>query len=249
MTTSTEITKITGAFLNAQKKIESVIKDSSNPFFKSKYADLTSVIEACKEQLNNEGIAILQPINTDAVETILVHISGEWFSSSTPIVCKEQNNPQAMGSAITYAKRYGLQSMVLLPAEDDDGNVASVSPAKVSKTAETPKVEQSTTSVVSEAKKPTEYTATLNQQRAVASAITHTVGIKDVVEQKKWISEFVKRPIVSLKELTAREASSVLDKYGRDAVAQVDQFKPKAEEVEAKKQEIENAENGTELPF
>lgn len=125
MTTSTNITNITAAFLKAQKDIVSVIKDQTNPYFKSKYADLTGVIEACKEQLNSNGIAILQPIDGMEVETILIHESGEYFSSRTPIVVKAQNDPQALGSAITYAKRYGLQSMVLLPAEDDDGNTAS----------------------------------------------------------------------------------------------------------------------------
>lgn len=125
MKTSESIIKITPAFLAAQKKIESVIKDQNNPFFKSKYADLSSVIGACKEQLNKEGIAVLQPIDGMSVETVLVHESGEWFSSSTPIVSKDENNPQALGSAITYAKRYGLQSMVLLPAEDDDGQAAT----------------------------------------------------------------------------------------------------------------------------
>lgn len=135
MKTSESIIKITPAFLKAQQKIESVIKDATNPYFKSKYADLTSVIDACKTQLNANDIAILQPIDGMSVETILVHTSGEWFSSSTPIVCKAQNDPQALGSAITYAKRYGLQSMVLLPAEDDDGQTASRSstPAKTEK--------------------------------------------------------------------------------------------------------------------
>jgi len=125
MQTSQSIVKITPAFLTAQKNIESVIKDSTNPYFKSKYADLTSVIEACKDKLNKVGIAVLQPINNVHVETVLLHESGEWFSSSTPIVSKVQNDPQALGSAISYAKRYGLQSMVLLPAVDDDGNQAS----------------------------------------------------------------------------------------------------------------------------
>lgn len=122
MKTSESIIKIAPAFLKAQKNIQSVIKDSNNPFFKSKYADLTAVIDACKDHLNKEGIAILQPVEGMTVETILMHESGEWFSSSTPIVSKDEHNPQALGSAITYAKRYGLQSMVLLPAEDDDGN-------------------------------------------------------------------------------------------------------------------------------
>ena len=125
MKTSNEIVKITASFLKAQKKIESVIKDKTNPYFKSKYADLTGVIDACKDKLNSEGIAILQPIDGMNVETILIHESGEWFSSLTPIVSKEANNPQMLGSAITYAKRYGLQSMVLLPADDDDGQSAS----------------------------------------------------------------------------------------------------------------------------
>jgi hypothetical protein len=125
MKKSESIAKITPAFLEAQQNIESVIKDSNNPYYKSKYADLTSVIEACKDKLNAQGIAILQPINGMELETILIHSSGEWYSSTTPIVVKEENNPQALGSAITYAKRYGLQSMVLLPAEDDDGNMAT----------------------------------------------------------------------------------------------------------------------------
>ena len=133
MKTSESIITIAPAFLKAQKTIESVIKDSTNPFFKSKYADLTAVIDACKDKLNKEGIAILQPIDGMYVETILIHESGEWFSSLTPIVCKEENNPQALGSAITYAKRYGLQSMVLLPAEDDDGNAGSKAPEQKAK--------------------------------------------------------------------------------------------------------------------
>lgn len=125
MKTSESIIKIAPAFLKAQKKIEHAIKDGMNPHFKSKFASHEAVIDACKKQLNDEGIAILQPPDGMSIETILIHESGEWFSSLTPIVCKEENNPQALGSAITYAKRYGLQSMVLLPAEDDDGNAAT----------------------------------------------------------------------------------------------------------------------------
>lgn len=140
MKTSESIINIIPAFLTAQKEIISVIKDQTNPYFNSKYADISAVIEACKEPLNKQGIAILQPIDGMNVETILIHTSGEWFSSLTPVVCKEANNPQALGSAITYAKRYGLQSMVLLPAEDDDGNKAATDNKKepVKKEEQTP---------------------------------------------------------------------------------------------------------------
>lgn len=134
MTHSESMVTISGALLKAQIKIRSVTKDASNPFFKSKYADLASVINACKEELNAEGITILQPIEGDRVETVLLHESGEWLSSSTRIVCKSENNPQDQGSAITYARRYGLQSFILLPSVDDDGDGAtshSVTPKTV----------------------------------------------------------------------------------------------------------------------
>ena len=128
MKTSKSIKTITPAFLKAQSQIEKVKKTSRNPFFKSSYADLSSVIGACKKTLNDNKIAVLQPIVNDVVETILLHESGEWFKSKTKIVVKELNNPQAYGSAITYARRYGLQSMVLLSADDDDGETAMVRP-------------------------------------------------------------------------------------------------------------------------
>lgn len=121
MTKSESIVKISQALIKAQKNIKSVTKDASNPYFKSKYADLASVINACKDELNNEGITILQPVDGMNVETLLLHESGEYISAQTPIVCKSQNNPQDLGSAITYARRYGLQSMIFLPSVDDDG--------------------------------------------------------------------------------------------------------------------------------
>lgn len=149
MNKSDSIIKITNAYLKAQKEIGAAVKDSNNSFFQSKYADLGAVMEACKKALNDNGISVLQPVNKDVVETILIHESGEWFSSETKIETKLTNttttdpktgatkytevlaDPQAYGSAITYARRYGLQSMVFIPAEDDDGNKASGNATKV----------------------------------------------------------------------------------------------------------------------
>lgn len=108
-------------------------KGASNPFFKSKYADLNSVLEAVKEALNSNGITILQPHFSnergDFVSTVLLHESGEWISSETRLEVAKKNDPQALGSSITYARRYGLQSLVGLPAEDDDGNANYEKPA------------------------------------------------------------------------------------------------------------------------
>lgn len=118
------------AFIKAQSEMVNASKDSTNPQFKSKYADLTSVRDACVPFLNKHGIAVLQPIlqleNKQYIKTILMHESGEEYSCLTEIICS-QNTAQAHGSGITYARRYGLQSLVCIGAEDDDGNEASKS--------------------------------------------------------------------------------------------------------------------------
>lgn len=114
--------------LSAQKKIEPVTKDASNPFFKSSYATLGQVIEAVKQILNDEGIIVIQPIMDNKVFTILVGGKSEdeqIKDGGTPIVCAKPNDPQAQGSAITYARRYGLMSLLCLSAEDDDGEKAT----------------------------------------------------------------------------------------------------------------------------
>ncbi len=129
MNKSDSISKIAVALVQAQSKMSNAIKDSKNPFFKSKYADLNAVREACLPALNESKISVLQLIvnkeNKNYVETILLHESGEWISSETEIKNSKPNDPQAEGSGITYARRYGLQSIVCLGAEDDDGNLAS----------------------------------------------------------------------------------------------------------------------------
>lgn len=121
--------QIAKAFINAQKEMDNATKDSSNPDFRSKYADLNSVREACIPALNKHDIAVLQPIvqidGKNYVKTILLHESGETLDSLTEIIFSKSNDAQAQGSGITYARRYGLQSLVCIGAEDDDGNNAS----------------------------------------------------------------------------------------------------------------------------
>lgn len=124
---------IAQALVKAQSEMGNAVKDSTNPFFKSKYADLNSIREACLPALNKHGIAVLQPtVHIDGknfVRTVLLHESGEMFESLTEIIYNKQNDAQAQGSGISYARRYGLQSLVNIGAEDDDGNKA-VEPAK-----------------------------------------------------------------------------------------------------------------------
>jgi len=128
MNRSETITKIAAALVKAQGAMGNAVKDSKNPFFKSNYADLNAVREACLPALNANGVSVLQPtVHVDGrayVETVLLHESGEFISSLTEVLCAKQNDPQAHGSGISYARRYGLQSLVNLGSADDDGESA-----------------------------------------------------------------------------------------------------------------------------
>ena len=135
----TESNVLLNALIKAQQQIGAAIKDGKNPHFKSDYATLEAVLYAVKEPLNNVGVLITQAITHahDAwcVSTKLTHKdSGESMESIMPIVAKDMDDPQKLGSAITYARRYTLASLVALPAakeddarfaDDDDGNKAS----------------------------------------------------------------------------------------------------------------------------
>lgn len=128
MNTSDKITTIMPLLLKVQKSMESVVKGEVNPFFKSNYADINSVIDVCKTPLNDAGILVLQPVGHDElgdyVETILIHAnSGEFVTDKMRLV--PTTDPQKQGSAITYARRYALQSLLFMQAVDDDGNTAS----------------------------------------------------------------------------------------------------------------------------
>jgi len=128
MNQSESIKEIAGAICKAQAEMQGAKKGSANPFFKSKYADLGAVMAATKEALHNHGLSIVQfPIASDGkcgVTTMIIHESGEFMSQDCLLACSKQD-PQAYGSAITYARRYGWQAVCGIPSEDDDGNSAS----------------------------------------------------------------------------------------------------------------------------
>lgn len=145
MNTSSSIAHIAPALIKAQATIGAASKDAKNPFYSSTYADLGSVMAVCKEPLLAQGISILQPLNTREngdiiLITLLLHESGEFIASEMKItppkrmVCPKSDkekfdpylspDPQAEGSAITYARRYSLQSLVGIPSVDDDAEWA-----------------------------------------------------------------------------------------------------------------------------
>jgi len=116
------------ALIKAQSEMEHVKKDSTNPHFKNRYASLEAVIDATSKVFQANGFAVMQPCGRDElgvyVETKLLHSTGEAFSSKVYLVLDKQNM-QGLGSAITYARRYGLLGMACLAPEDDDGNIAA----------------------------------------------------------------------------------------------------------------------------
>lgn len=128
MNRSESLKEFAPAFLAAQMQMQGAKKDATNPHFNRAYSDFASVVDAVKGPLNDAGIAYLQLARTTDVgveiETVLMHKSGEFYSE-TLLIPVQKRDAQAVGSAISYGKRYGLQSICGIASEDDDGNAAS----------------------------------------------------------------------------------------------------------------------------
>ena len=121
--------KIATALVKAQKAFGPALKSSTNPHFKSRYADLAACVEAVIDALNDNGIALVQHSHECAdgiiIETIFIHESGEMISGGKLHVPATKQDAQGYGSAMTYARRYSLQAACGIAPEDDDGNQAS----------------------------------------------------------------------------------------------------------------------------
>ena len=138
MERSETINELAAALAAAQGKIENASKDSANPYFLSRYADLASIWDAIRGPLSAQGLAVVQPVRVDGssvtVTTLLAHSSGQWISSDLTMIAQRQlkdrggweklDSPQAIGSCTTYARRYGLAAMVGVAPEDDDAEGA-----------------------------------------------------------------------------------------------------------------------------
>lgn len=129
MKTSESITNIAVALHKFHGLMGKVGKDAVNPHFKNKYASLSNIIEATTPHLNAVGLSIIQLPCESGLETMLLHTSGEYISSVSLTPCKDASNPQALGSALTYARRYALGAVLSLNIdEDDDAQRATVAP-------------------------------------------------------------------------------------------------------------------------
>ncbi len=128
MNRSDNVNELFAALAKAQGAMRSAKKDADNPFFKSRYADLASVMDALREPLSANGLALVQVPRTEGplvtVETILGHSSGQFIGGEMTAKAL-QDTPQGIGSATTYLRRYGAMAVTGLAPDDDDGNAAS----------------------------------------------------------------------------------------------------------------------------
>jgi hypothetical protein len=132
VTYSLELKDLAVALNKVQATIKPAPKDSTNPAFRSKYADLAAVWEACRPALAANGLSVVQMPTAEggkvSVTTLLLHTSGQWIKSELTMTAGD-TKPQTIGSCITYARRYALSAMVGVVADDDDdANAASGTP-------------------------------------------------------------------------------------------------------------------------
>jgi len=135
MNKSESIAGLAAALAAAQGVMKGALKDSANPFFKSRYADLASVVEAIRAAFSANGLSYIQTVEPSdkdevRVETTLLHSSGEWISCGILSLPVSKIDAQGYGSALTYARRYSLSAAVGVAPEDDDGNAASFAKPK-----------------------------------------------------------------------------------------------------------------------
>lgn len=147
MKRSDNIELLAAALVAAQSEMGNAIKDSKNPFFKSKYADINSIREAAIPVLAKHKLAIFQPPEhvegKNFIETMVIHESGQYITSLNEVIVGKQNDPQSYLAAQTYTRRGALQAVLNMGSEDDDGNSISgkfVDVAEKAKPTPTPKI-------------------------------------------------------------------------------------------------------------
>jgi hypothetical protein len=187
---SDQLDQLATALAKAQADIVGAKKDSANPFFKSDYADLASVWTACRKPLTANGLAVVQmPImeaGAVAVSTLLLHASGQWVRSTLHANPKDLG-PQAVGSVITYLRRYALAAMAGVPQIDDDAEAGEARPSAAKRDITTGQPKPSAGgSTISEAQqkrlwaraKAGGWTREQVQELFVACHVEHTADIK-----------------------------------------------------------------------
>lgn len=208
---SESIKNIAAALAKAQGEMGKAVKDGTNPHFRSKFASLDAVIDASREALTSNGIAVVQngimsATSAPLLVCTLLHTSGEWIRGFYPLTPAKQNDPQALGSAMTYMRRYSLSSMVGISQSDDDGEAASAPAkprdAKASPTTPTPKQEQAANTIRAEPFTPQRAIAMKGKLRELGYDDKHIYSLA---------TTHVGRDITDLVQLSYEEALEVFE--------------------------------------
>lgn len=196
MEKSTSIGNIAKALLVFHQNVSKVKKDSSNPFFKSKYAGLPNVLESIEEPLQKAGISFVQfPCGSSGLTTLIMHgESGEWMQDTYEME-PTKKDPQSIGSCITYMRRYALAAILGLNIdEDDDGNGASQPQAKQQQRPAQPIA-------------MSELTRTHDKWKAVTESLMKATATLDQVKSKFVVSPLVEKELLTIIE-KAKEAKA-----------------------------------------
>lgn len=204
MQKSDSIAALAAALAEAQGEMENASKNSTNPHFKSKYADLAEVLNTVRPVLSKHGLSVTQfPSYGDGlvhVETIIAHKSGEWMSEKCSAPAQKQD-PQGVGSAISYLRRYSLAAVCGIAQEDDDANAATK-----------PKAETKPTQKPAPAKVEPDKPLT-DSQRKQLMAIYGSAPRDERIADANGILLAVKpdmKPVTSFSELTERQAAYLI---------------------------------------
>lgn len=203
MKTSEKVDQICKALLDFHKEVNRIEKDGENPHFGNSYATIDQIIDEVRPLLAKHGLFVMQmATNDDPSEVKLVtriyHSSGQWMESPPLTLKPQRQDPQAIGSAVTYARRYSLTSFLSLnTGEDDDGNAASLPQSKNKQQAK----QQTKTNTKGQA------LATDKQKKAIF-AIATKKGL-DREQVKKLVARLIERE--DLQTLTSKEASDIID--------------------------------------
>jgi hypothetical protein len=184
MEKSESITELTKALIKVQESLKPAVRDKNNPFLKTKYADLSGVWDVCRNLLQQNKLAVAQVGGIDVggsyLETILAHESGEWISGKYPLKPVKADDPQALGSALTYARRYTLAAILGIVTEDDDAEGAMGRKAEIR---QKPAVKPAQpASPVGAVKKP----VTAEQLKKLEIFQKAGKNIKNLVDAHKW---------------------------------------------------------------
>jgi len=209
---SESVKEIATALSNFQGKMTAVKKDSINPFYKSKYASLDTIWETIRKPLSENGLSVSQTMDVDndksVLETTLYHTSGEWISGMQ-LVNPVKNDPQSLGSAISYARRYSLSALLgLVSDDDDDANTATKPEPKQEVKAPAKPVSPPAETTTSKPVPTTDTSGITPPQTKKIHATAKEKGLSPE-EARAYMQKTFKK--LSTKELTKDEASTMIE--------------------------------------